>query len=176
MGEAVLHLLPGLGHRHPGHRVGDEDGVVAEAAAAGPALRDAPLHRPFEEMGPVVQQQGHDRAEAGGAGRVRDLGELGEELGDVRVEIMARGGVAGGMDAGRAAERVDLEAAVVGEAVEARPQPDIFRFLEGVGTKRVPRFRDFFRDAEVGGREQFEVRSEDFRRFAQLPEVAGGKY
>src|SRR5581483_11556872 len=100
-----------LGH---GARAGadEEQRVVAEAAGSARRARDPPFTRAVGGDQALGVDQRERAAEARGALFVRHLGERRQELGVVG-RVVVRFGVPRRAHAGRAAERVDLQAAVV---------------------------------------------------------------
>jgi hypothetical protein len=118
---AVAELVFGFGRELAegfAEAVGNEDGVVAEAAVAFFFVGDDAFDGTAgggEEF--AIEGEDHDAAEAAGAFFAADVfgGEFGEEF----LAVLGVGGifagVAGGEDAGGAVEGVDFEAGVVGE-------------------------------------------------------------
>ena len=89
--------------------------------------------------------------------------------------VLLRAAVAGGVDARGAAQDLDLQAGVVGEAVQAGLFVNVLGFLQGIGPEGFARFRYIFRNAGFGGGDEFETFSEDLAGLAQLAGIAGGK-
>ena len=97
---------------------------------SGFAVDDASFDDSFEEALLAAEDQRNDRAETCPA--VRDALQVAEQQAVVRGEVVPVGGVAGRMDARRAAERLDLEARVVGEAVAPGAVVEVVRLLRSV--------------------------------------------
>ena len=97
---------------------GTEERVVTEPFVSGLVFDDAPLDPSFEEVFLAAEDQRDDRAEAGPA--VFRALEVAEQQAVVGGEVVAVGGVARRVYAGGSAERLDLEARVVGEAFPSR--------------------------------------------------------
>ena len=127
------------------------------------------------ETGPAGGTGRIDAQVTGVAGFVLPALHLGEETGDVGGGILLGTAVAGGMDAGIAAQDVHLETGVIGKTVQAGPFVDIPGLLQGVGPEGVSGFGDIFGDADLGGRDEFEPFAQNFLRFPQFAGVAGGK-
>ncbi len=106
-----------------------EDGVVAEAARAARAFRDGSVETAFGEFDASRRVgQSHHGPKGGLAPRRRHAGHLPQELRAI-IGVRAAGtGPAGGEDARRAAEDVDLQARVVGKS----PRPARARRLDGL--------------------------------------------
>ena len=102
---------------------GLEDRVVAVAVLAAHGPDDAAFDAALEHLLVVIRPEEHEGgAEAGGAGFGRVAGFQfvpGAFHGAVKVAAIGRFGPIGGVDAGRAAERVDLDAGIVGQRGEA---------------------------------------------------------
>ena len=98
--------------------VGNEQRVVAEALVPGLTVDDAPFDDAFEQVLLAAQKQRNDRPEPCAA--VFGAFEVFQQQAVVGREVMAVGGVTGRMYARGAAERLDFESRVVGEAVESR--------------------------------------------------------
>ena len=88
---------------------------------------------------------------------------------------MPRPGIPRRIDPRGAAQRVHLQARVVGEAGQAGALEKIARFLQGVLLQGTPRLGDVFGDAQRSGRNDFKIRSEDLGSLAELAGVAGGE-
>ena len=121
VGDRVLLGVGELGHRAAvGHVVGHEHRVVAEAAARRAALGDsAPSQRALEQvLGAVGRRRGRSRrrsAARDAGGRLARAAWRGS-----RASVACSPGVARGAHAGRAAERLGLDAGVVGDRRRGR--------------------------------------------------------
>src|SRR3569623_96920 len=130
-----------LGERHAELRR-EEQRVVAEAAGAARRVEDHAFTRAVRGDHVVAERPGdigqrEHRAKPAGALRGRHAGERLEQLLVVRGVVVAGAGVARAVDAGCAAERVDLEAAVVGERGQAGRLRHLARLLRRVAGERV---------------------------------------
>ena len=112
---------------------------------------------------------------AGDGGLALAAGHFPQEPGDVVGRVLLRAAVAGGVDAGRPGQDFDLQAGVVGEAVQAGLFVNVLGFLQGIGPEGLARFGYIFRNADFGGRDELETFSEDLAGLAQLAGIAGGK-
>src|SRR5262249_22051484 len=93
-----------------------EQRVVTEPALSTRGVEDPPLDRPVELGDDLARPRDRDHAaEARGALRLGHRAEVLEQLGPVLSVARAGAGESRRANAGRAAERVDLEAGVVGE-------------------------------------------------------------
>ena len=93
---------------------GAEEGIVAEAPLPFLRVEDRAFDGAAGDVGDFAALgQGEDTAEAGGA--VPDFAESAEEFFAVTGIGRAGSGIAGGMDAGSAAEGIDLQSGIVGE-------------------------------------------------------------
>ena len=136
-----------------------------------------------------VEDQGDGGAETGFAGGFRrgdavctgDGGLLfaarhfGQELRDIGGRVALGPAIAGGMDAGTAAEDIDLEAGIVGKAVQAGLVIDVLGLLQRVGPEGISRLGDFFGNAHLGGRDEFETFAENGQCFVEFAGIVGGK-
>ena len=140
------------------------------------------MHFPADDE----RDRGAETGPAGGVGRVdaqiAGIGglvlpalHLSEETGDVGGGVLLGTAVAGGMDAGVAAQDVHLETGVVGKAVQAGVLVDVLSLLQGVGPEGVAGFGDFFGNAGLGGRDEFEPFAQNLLRLTQLAGIAGSK-
>ena len=134
-----------------------------------------PFQAALEEVHLPVKDQCHDVLEAGGPLVVGDILQLEEELAYVGVEVVSFAGVAGAVDPRGTSQRIHLQARVVREAVAAQPLVQVLRFLDGILFQGVARLRDLFVNAQVVGRQEFELFSQDFPGFAEFPAVGRRK-
>ena len=153
--------------------VGDEDGVVAEAALAAVLEGQAAFHGATEGVGLALGgHQGEDTHEAGGP--VGTLGQHGQEAAVLGGVVRQVRGEAGAEHAGAAPEGVHTEARIIGQgAVHGLapllppPGQGAFGLLQGVvleegaGLRQLRRFR----------RPEHKVELRQQRR--ELPELAG---
>ena len=79
------------------------------------------------------------------------------------------------MDARGPAQDLDLQAGVVGEAVQTGLFVNVLGFLQGIGPEGVARFGDIFGNAGFGGGDELEALAQDLAGLAQLAGIAGGK-
>ena len=169
--------------------VRNEDRIVPEPALTGFFAGDLTFHDAVEKVFFSMQDQRDGSAEtrpAGGVGRVEAVGagngglafaagHLPEEPGDVVGRVLLRAAITGGVDAGGTGEDLDLQAGVVGEAVQAGLFVYVLGFLQGIGPEGLARLGDIFGNAGFGGRDELETLSEDLAGLTQLAGIAGGK-
>ena len=162
VGHGVLLVAVDLGERAgAAEHVRQEQRVVAEALASPPLVPDAALDRALRHDLRTVLVHEHERAcEAGGALGVRHVAQRREQLGVVRGVIARLAGIAGRVHAGRAVERINHQAGVVGQCREPagrlvrRACLDARVALERVGVlRRVGLYAQFTQRAELPIRE-----------------------
>ena len=85
------------------------------------------------EAGAAVGLAGGNAVGAGHGGLFLAAGYFTEQFVDVGVGIALGPGIAGGFHARGAAQDVDLQAGIVGKAVESRLLKDVVGLLHGVG-------------------------------------------
>ena len=147
--------------------------VPVQGTAVGKALEQALLafDDSFEEALLAAEDQRNDRAETCPA--VRDALQVAEAV--VRGEVVPVGGVAGRMDARRAAERLDLEARVVGEAVAPGAVVEVVRLLRSVAFEGFLLFGNLLRDAAFAWRHEREAVAQNGLHLLELVCVVGCK-
>jgi hypothetical protein len=138
--------------------VGDEERVVAEAAPTLLVGDDDAVADAFDGIDQAVGiGDGDDAAEAGGTFFGGQAAEGGEEFAVVLVVAGFFAGVAGGADAGFAAEGIDFEAGIVGEGEAFGEGGGFDGFFDGIVAQRGGVLDDFGQAGDVVGGEQIEA-------------------
>ena len=156
---------------------GDEEGVVPEAAGAAGVQGNLPFHG-ADEGGKLLAVPGHgDGADiAGGEGFLAfgPGGQLGQHLAVVAFIIPVGAGVAGGVDAGHAAQGIHADAAVVRHDKAGENGGDALGLDGGVGGKGGAGFLRVRGAGEIGQGLQLELRGQDAGELTGFVRVAGG--
>src|SRR6186997_62299 len=164
LGEGALVVAAGL--------VGDEDGVVAEAAAAAALAQQRALAAGFEEVLVAALVDEGDRADVGGAAVAVGGRDFAQQLRQVLLVAGAFAGVAGGVDPGGAAEVGGFDPRVVGDRRPAGRGMAGAGLDQRVGLEAVARLR---RQLDLVG-QRLELRPrQQIRHLPQLVLVAGGE-
>ena len=168
-----------LGGGHARVVVGLEHHVVAEPTAP-PHLTDHPaLHPPLaDQLAAVGVDAGHGTDEVRAAALVGYVGQLGEEQLVVALIALGRAGPPCGEHAGHPVERVDAEAAVVGERGEpgrGRTGPGLDQRVAGERRLVLDRFVVRRHVVEAEHPDPGQVVREDPLHLLELLGVAGGQ-
>ena len=99
-----------------------------------------------------VENQRNDGAEAGPP--VRYAFHIAQQKLHVALRIVSRSRIACRANSRLPAERLDLEARVVGKAVGSRALVQVVRFLGSVAFDRRAVFRNFLGNTQLGGRDK----------------------
>ena len=176
VGDAVLLLGGDFGHGAI-IAIGDEEGVIPEAAGAAGGEGNLAFHG-ADEAGQFLAAAGHGDGAyvAGGEGLFcfRLCGEFCKHFAVVTFIIAVGTGVAGGIHAGHAAKGVYADAAVVRNHEAGEHGGDAFGLDGGVCGKGGAGFLGVRRAGEVCQGLQFELLREDACEFACFVGVAGG--
>ena len=151
----------------------EEHRVVAEPTLAARRMQDAAGPAAFgdDRLRVIGRAQQHDhRVEVRRALRVGHLPQVIEQLGDVRLRIAMAAGVARGVQARCAAERVHAQARVVAERGQARGLRGMARLQQRVLDEGQPRFVDI---AHAEFRLRVQCIAGIGEQLAQLDELAG---
>ena len=192
VGNLVFLLFGDVGGGEAGILIGNEYGVVTEAAATGFLPCDCAVHYALELVDFPFQDKGHYAAEPGPSGngccRVLSRGfiilagcrffqcrQFGEHLVHVLAEVLSLPGITGCIYSGCTSKRFHFQSGVIREAVASKVFEDIFSFLEGVFLKGQSRLGDVFGETVIRRGEKLESFSEDFRGLAEFAAVAGSE-
>lgn len=104
--------------------------VVAETGGSALFGDDFAIDAAFKIVGLIVENQRDDGFKTGIA--VFDTLQFGHHLPDIVLKAAILAGIAGGIDARAAAQRLDFESGVIGKAVHIVFFVDIFRLLQGI--------------------------------------------
>lgn len=192
VGNLVFLFFGDVGGGEAGILIGNEYGVVTEAAATGFLSGDGAVHYALELVDFPFQDKGHHAAEpcpsGNGCCRVLSSGfiilagyrflqcrQLGEHLVHVLAEVLSFPGITGCIYPGCTSKRFHFQSGVIREAVASKVFEDIFSLLEGILLEGQSRLGDVFGETVIRRGEKLESFSEDFRGLAEFAAVAGSE-
>ena len=118
-----------------------KDGIITKAVVPAFFIPDFTFASAFEFQQPTVRETDADAADERGCPLfVRRIAQRVEQLHDIRFVVAVFAGIPGGIDAGRATQRVNTKAAVVCNTGKSAFQTARMRLQIGVFTKRLPCF------------------------------------
>ena len=146
-----------------------ENRIIAEAVLAAGRRKDHPLARSLGGKYVAVRESTAERADKPRRAVVSPAEIPKQEVIAVGVGIVMISGIARGMHARRAAERVHAEAGIVRDGSKPRGAHDGFGLDAGVFRKRFAGLLDFFRKAGLGF--AYKLYAEVFKKRAELPQL-----